>query len=71
MKRKSEYIKAEVTSRSESGIRTYLITVTAPVTTLAFTDLLVERKALLRTPKRLCFLSGGRLNSELFTMRSE
>ena len=46
MKRKSEYIKAEVTSRSESGIRTYLITVTAPVTTLAFTDLLVERKAI-------------------------
>ena len=46
MKRKSGYIKAEVNNRSESGTRTYLITLTAPVTTLEFTDLLVERKVI-------------------------
>lgn len=46
MRRKSGYIKAEVNSRSESGTRTYLITLTAPVTTLEFTDLLVERKVI-------------------------
>ena len=46
MRRKSGYIKAEVNSRSESGIRTYLITLTAPVSTLEFTDLLVERKVI-------------------------
>ena len=46
MRRKSAYVKAEVNSSSESGIRTYLITLTAPVTTLEFTDLLVERKVI-------------------------
>ena len=46
MRRKSGYIKAEVNSRSESGTRTYLITLTAPVSTLEFTDLLVERKVI-------------------------
>ena len=46
MRRKSGYIKAEVNSRSESGKRTYLITLTAPVSTLEFTDLLVERKVI-------------------------
>ncbi len=34
MRRKSGYIKAEVNNRSESGTRTYLITLTAPVTAL-------------------------------------
>ena len=46
MKRKSGYIKAEVNNRSESGTRTYLITLTAPVSTVEFTDLLVERKVI-------------------------
>ena len=46
MRRKSGYIKAEVNNRSESGTRTYLITLTAPVSTLEFTDLLVERKVI-------------------------
>jgi hypothetical protein len=46
MRCKSGYIKAEVNSRSESGNRTYLITLPAPVTALEFTDLLVERKVI-------------------------
>ncbi len=46
MSRKSDYIKAEVNSSSESGKRTYLITLTAPISTFEFTDLLVNRKVI-------------------------
>ncbi|HEY6807078.1 MAG TPA: hypothetical protein VI306_26100 [Pyrinomonadaceae bacterium] len=44
MSRKSDYIKAEVNSSSESGKRTFLITLTAPVSTFDFTDQLVDRR---------------------------
>lgn len=46
MSRKSDYIKAEVNSSSESGKRTILITRTAPITTFEFTDQLVDRKVI-------------------------
>jgi|GEM_PF-3505803 len=46
MSRKSDYIKAEVNSTSESGKRTYLVTLTAPVSTFEFTDQLVDRKVI-------------------------
>ncbi len=46
MGRKSDYIKAEVSSSSEGGKRTYLITLTAPVSTFEFTDQLVNRKVI-------------------------
>jgi hypothetical protein len=46
MSRKSDYIKAEVNSSSESGKRTYSITLTAPVSTFGFTDQLVDRKVI-------------------------
>lgn len=46
MSRKSDYIKAVVNSSSESGKRTYLITLTAPISTFEFTDLLVDRKVI-------------------------
>ena len=46
MSRKSDYIKAEVNSSSESGKRTYSITLTAPVSTFEFTDQLVDRKVI-------------------------
>jgi hypothetical protein len=46
MSRKSDYIKAEVNSSSESGKRTFLITLTAPVHTFEFTDQLVNRKVI-------------------------
>jgi hypothetical protein len=46
MSRKSDYIKAEVNSSSESGKRTFLITLTAPVSTFEFTDQLVDRKVI-------------------------
>jgi hypothetical protein len=46
MSRKSDYIKAVVNSSSESGRRTYLITLTAPISTFEFTDLLVDRKVI-------------------------
>jgi hypothetical protein len=46
MSRKSDYIKAEVNSSSDSGKRTVLITLTAPVTTFELTDQLVERKVI-------------------------
>ena len=46
MSRKSDYIKAEVNSSSESGNRTYLITLKATVSTFEFTDLLVGRKVI-------------------------
>ncbi|HZI88578.1 MAG TPA: hypothetical protein VFD48_17220 [Pyrinomonadaceae bacterium] len=46
MSRKSDYVKAEVNSYSESGKRTYLITLTAPVSTFEFTDQLVDRKVI-------------------------
>jgi hypothetical protein len=46
MSRKSDYIKAEVNSSSESGKRTYSITLTAPGSTFEFTDQLVERKVI-------------------------
>jgi hypothetical protein len=46
MSRKSDYIKAEVNSSSESGKRTFLITLTAPVSTFDFTDQLVDRKVI-------------------------
>src|SRR5258705_7581671 len=46
MRRKSGYIKAEVNSSSDSGKCTYLITLTAPISTFEFTDLLVDRKVI-------------------------
>ena len=46
MSRKSDYIKAEVNSASESGKRTFLITLTAPLSTFDFTDQLVDRKVI-------------------------
>ena len=46
MSRKSDYLKAEVNSSSESGKRTFLITLTAPVSTFDFTDQLVDRKVI-------------------------
>jgi hypothetical protein len=46
MSRKSDYIKAAVNSSSESGKRTYLITLTAPISTFEFTDQLVDRKVI-------------------------
>ena len=46
MSRKSDYIKAEVNSSSESGKRTYQITLTAPVSTFEFTVQLVDRKVI-------------------------
>jgi hypothetical protein len=53
MSRKSDYIKAEVNSSSESGKRTYLITLTAPVSTFEFTDQLVDRKVIGSLEKHL------------------
>ena len=53
MSRKSDYIKAEVNSSSESGSRTYSITLTAPVTTFEFTDQLVDRKVIGSLDKHL------------------
>ena len=46
MSRKSDYIKAEVNSSSESGKRTYQVTLTAPMSTFEFTDQLVDRKVI-------------------------
>ena len=53
MSRKSDYIKAEVNSSSESGKRTFLITLTAPVSTFEFTDQLVDRKVIGSLDKHL------------------
>ena len=53
MSRKSDYIKAEVNSSSERGKRVFLITLTAPVSTFEFTDLLVDRKVIESLDKHL------------------
>ena len=53
MSRKSDYIKAEVDSSSESGKRTFLITLTAPSRTFEFTDQLVDRKVIGSLDKHL------------------
>ena len=46
MSRKSDYIKAEVNSSSDSGKRTFLITLSAPVSSFELTDQLVDRKVI-------------------------
>lgn len=53
MGRKSDYIKTEVSSTSESGKRTILITLTAPLSTFEFTDQLVDRKVIVSLDKQL------------------
>jgi hypothetical protein len=46
MRRKSGHIKAAVDRSSESGKRTYIVTLTAPTSTFEFTDLLAQRKVI-------------------------
>ena len=53
MSRRPDYIKAEVNSSSESGKRTYLITLTAPNSSFEFTDQLVDRRVIESLDKHL------------------
>ena len=44
MRTKYDHIKVEVKNSSESGVRTYSITLTAPVKDFEFSDQLTQRK---------------------------